>query len=83
MGETIVALDRDLSRFGPALKAAGFRVVDADDANVGVADVVVLDGLDDHVMGMVTTKFATPTVDATGRTADQVVAAVRQHLQDE
>ncbi len=81
MGEALVALDRDLSRLGAALKAAGFRVVDADDADVGAADVVVLDGLDDHVMGIATTKVAAPIVDAAGRTADQVVAAVRQHLQ--
>lgn len=83
MGETLVALDRDLSRFGPALQAAGFRVVDADDADAGSADVVVRDGLDDHMMGMATTLFPAPIVDATGLTADQVVAAVRQHLQED
>ena len=83
MGEALVALDRDLSRFASALKAAGFRVVDADDADVAAADVVVVDGLDDHVMGMATTEFPAPIVDATGLTAGQVVSAVRQHLQDE
>ena len=80
MAAQVVALDRDLSRLGGALKAAGFRVVVAEDAEQATADVVVLDGLDDHVMGMATTQFLAPTVDATGLTPSQVVAAVRRHL---
>ncbi len=80
MADALVALDRDLSRFGEALRAAGFRVVEADDASAASADVVVLDGLDDHVMGVATIQFPAPIVDASGLTASQVVAAVRQHL---
>ena len=80
MVDALVALDRDLSRFGEALTAAGFRVVQADDADVASADVVVLDGLDNHAMGVDTIQFLAPTVDASGLTAEQVVAAVRQHL---
>ena len=83
MVKALVALDRDLSRFGDALIAAGFRVVGADAADVASADVVVLDGLHDHVLGMATMEFPAPVVDAAGLTADQVVAAVRQHLRSD
>ncbi len=80
MAAQVVALDRDLSRLGGALQAAGFRVVAVDDGKLAAADVVVLDGLDDRIMGMATTPFPAPIVDATGLTPSQVVAAVRRHL---
>ena len=80
MERPIVAVDRDLSRFGETLEAAGFRVVAAGDADVAEAEVVVLDGMDDQAMGMENREIPAPIVDAAGMTADQVVAAVRQHI---
>ncbi len=80
MERPIVAVDRDLSRFGEALEGAGYRVVAAGDADVAEAEVVVRAGMDDHVMGMENREIPAPIVDAAGMTADQVVAAVRHHI---
>lgn len=85
MLKATIVMDSDLSMFRGALEAAGFRVLDADDVgSVGSnVDVVVVDGMDDGMLGLSTPTregAGAPVIDVTGMTADQLVAAVRERL---
>jgi hypothetical protein len=80
MQTATVAVDPDLSAFWEALRAAGYRVVSTDAEDAEHADAVVVDGMDDHLMGIETALTLAPVIDADGLTADQVVQAVRERL---
>lgn len=85
MFDATIVMDSDLSMFRAALEAAGFRVLDA---NAGAydgsaVDVVVVDGMDDGMLGMsapIREGTDAPVIDVTGMTAAQLVAAVRERL---
>jgi Na+/H+-translocating membrane pyrophosphatase len=78
MNRTVVAVDRDLGPYQDALREAGYHVVPADAAHLREAAAIVVDGIDDRVMGIETPLSPAPVINATGRTAEEVVEEVRR-----
>jgi hypothetical protein len=78
MDRMVIAVDSDLGPFEAALKQAGYEVVPLDQGRWHDAAAIVVDGIDDRVMGIETPLTPAPVINADGMTPDQVVAEVRR-----
>jgi hypothetical protein len=78
----VIAVDAGLTPYGDALERAGYRVVPLTTPPhaAGVAAVVV-DGLDERMLGMTGALGAAPVISVEGRSPDEVVAAVRRRVE--
>jgi hypothetical protein len=76
----VVAVDRHLTPYRDALAAAGFVVVPADGSLRADVAAVVVDGMDDQLLGEASDTPSAPVINAAGRTAAEVVDAVRARL---
>lgn len=75
--EQKVAVEGELAPFRDALERAGYRVVPLDEERLGEVAAVVVNGMDDDLLGIETVEAHAPVIDADGRTPDEVVAEVR------
>lgn len=78
---TIVAVDEDLGPYREAIRQAGYHVVPVSDHSVADAACIVVDGIDDRIMGIETALTPAPVINVTGMTAEQVVQEVRKRTQ--
>jgi hypothetical protein len=78
MDRAVVAVDRDLGPYEAALRDAGYHVVPLDSARLHEASAIVVDGIDERVMGIETPLTPAPVINATGMTAEEVVREVRR-----
>ena len=76
MNRATVAIEGELSPFSRVLKEAGYRVIPLDDQALSVAQVIVVQGTDNNVLGMEEPLFRTPVINADGMTPDQVLNEV-------
>ncbi len=79
MNKTI-AVDDKLQNVRQALQDQGYQVADLAQGMQSAAAIVV-SGMDDNLMGQQDIKAKIPVIDATGRTADEVIQEVAQKVQ--
>lgn len=72
-----VAVDDSLSNVQQALTEEGYEVVALDD-DLDAVVAIVVNGLDDDVMGIETRETTAPVIDADGLSANEVVEEVRE-----
>ncbi len=73
-----VAIAGELSSYRDALKARGFRVIPLTEAALDEADAIVVDGMEDDLLGMQDAATLAPVIDADGMTPEEVADAVEQ-----
>lgn len=74
----VVAVDRTLKPVQDALREAGFSVIGPEDAALRRPVAIVVDGLDDKIMGIENPVAPAPVINADGLTADQVLREVER-----
>jgi hypothetical protein len=75
-----VAVQDGLDPVRNALLAEGYHIVDL--RHVNNADLVVLNGINENLMGIADTSTKAPVITANGLTPTQVVNEVRDHLRN-
>lgn len=73
----MVAVEGELTPFRAALERAGYRVVALDETSRREAAAIVINGMDDGVLGIETATSPAPVIDADGLTPEEVVRLVR------
>lgn len=73
-----IAVEPPLSPVVDTLKQAGYHVVSLDDDAWRTAQAIVVQGMDDHFLGMQDPETHAPVIDADGMTPDQVLAEVNR-----
>ncbi len=84
MASKTVALEEGLTSYQQGLESAGFstviiRNVDKD-TKWQQADLLVLNGMDENLMGIQSTKTKIPVIAANGQTVDELVEIARERL---
>jgi hypothetical protein len=74
----LVAVDRTLKPVRATLEQAGYTVIGPEDAALGHPIAVVVDGLDDKVLGLETPLTTAPVINADGMSADEVLREVER-----
>ena len=74
----VVVVDRTLKPVEDALRQAGFTVVDPNDTSLGQAVAVVVDGLDDDLLGIETRRTPAPVINADGLTPAEVLREIER-----
>ncbi len=80
MAKATVAIEGSLTDVSRELKQEGYNVVDLTDKNARDADVVVITGEDDNVMGMSDISTKAPVIKARGLSAIQIKEELRNRL---
>lgn len=82
MDRAVIAVDDELTPYREALAAAGYRVVPLS-GGTAMRDVaaIVVDSIDDRVMGIADPLGPAPVISVEGMTADEVVKSVRQRVE--
>jgi hypothetical protein len=78
VSQAIVAVEPPLSPFARALEDAGYRVIALDEEALSVADAIVVQGTDNHFLGMEDPLTRAPVINADGRTPAEVVGEVNR-----
>jgi hypothetical protein len=79
--KTIIAVDDSLAPFRQALSHAGYQVVSLRALPPDDAAVIVVNGIDDRLLGMETAMTAAPIVNADGMTVDQMLREVARRVE--
>lgn len=74
----IIAVEDGLSNIKDALVQSGYKVVSP--GYGGKIDATIVTGMDDNFMGMQDIKDKYIVIDASGKTADQVIHELRSRL---
>ncbi|HHV62987.1 MAG TPA: YkuS family protein [Firmicutes bacterium] len=74
-----IAVSASLGNIRAALKNAGYDVVDIEEA-MGQADAMVISGIDTDMSGVQAISTEVPVLDATGKSADDIVAEVETRM---
>ncbi|NLA58546.1 MAG: YkuS family protein [Firmicutes bacterium] len=75
--QPIIAVDDQISGVKRALEESGYQVQDLSKGLEQTA-VIVVNGLDNNVLGMQDIVVDAPVIDAAGRDIDEIVADVRR-----
>lgn len=73
MMQGIIAVEKSLSRLFDTLETQGYEVVELDKQNVEGVDAIVVSGADINLMNMQDTLTDVPVINATGKTADEIL----------
>lgn len=73
MMQGIIAVEKSLSRLFDTLETQGYEVVELDKQNVEGVDAIVVSGSDINLMNMQDTLTDVPVINATGKTADEIL----------
>lgn len=76
----IIAVEASLSPYQAALRDAGFQVVPFARNRWPKAAAIIVDGLDDRLMGIETPRTSAPVIDASGFTPDQMVREIQRRI---
>lgn len=74
----VVAVDRTLGPVREALSDAGFSVIGPEDAALRHPVAIVVDGLDDNIMGIQQPVAQAPVINADGLTTEDVLREVER-----
>lgn len=83
MGQKTIALEEGLRRLQQPLKEAGFSTVEMDkEGKMGwqQADLVIVSGLNDNLMGIQNIETQVPVIRAAGLTAGEIINLARERL---
>lgn len=75
----IIAVDDKLINVRQALRDEGYQIADLSQS-LETAAAIVVSGMDDNLVGQQDIKTKVPIIDATGRTADEVVREVSEKI---
>jgi hypothetical protein len=75
--DATIALEKGLSRYRRVLEKAGYHVIPLDDQALGVAQAIVVQGLDKQFLGIDDPQSLAPVINADGMTPDEVLDAVQ------
>ncbi|MBZ4687637.1 MAG: hypothetical protein PWQ96_29 [Clostridia bacterium] len=75
-----IGLDKDLSRMRQALEQEGYNVVDLQDNNINSVDAIVVCGMENNLLGMEETKTKAAVIDSSGKTAEEIIADIKNSL---
>lgn len=75
----VIAVSASLGNVRAAFKDAGYDVVDIEEAR-GRADAVVISGIDTDMSGVQAISTEVPVLDATGKSAEDVLAEVEARM---
>lgn len=78
MINNVVAVDQGLDNVEEVLKAEGYQLVSPKQGDLSHVVAVVLNGLDENLMGMEDITTASTVIDASGLSADQVLEQVKR-----
>lgn len=84
MKQKTIALEEGLGRFRPPLEAAGFSTVEIarfGRTDLNGADLVMISGQNDDMMGIQTTSTPVPVINVAGFTAQEIVDLARERLE--
>lgn len=73
MMQGIIAVEKSLSRLFDTLETQGYEVVELNKQNVDGVDAIVVSGADINLMNMQDTLTDVPIINATGKTADEIL----------
>lgn len=74
----LIAVEKNLSRLVDLLENEGYEVVDLDGASLDTVDAVVVSGADNNLMGIQDALSDVPIIDATGKSADDILAELEK-----
>lgn len=77
MERPTVAIEEDLSAYQHVLEQAGCHVIPLNKRAVGIAQAIVVQGIDNNFLGMEDPETLAPVINADGMTPDEVLAAVK------
>lgn len=75
-----VAVEEELGNVRSALEEAGYRVVGMNPADLRRAQAVVVSGMDVNMLQQEDIRTDVPVINAAGRSAEEIVAAIRERL---
>jgi len=78
MKKVIAVEESLLDNIKEAAESQGYTVVKPE--NAGNVDALVISGMDDNVMGMQDIAVKSPVIDASGKTADQILDELERRL---
>lgn len=77
MAQNVVAVDQALGNVDTLLRAEGYRVVPLS-SDLSQVEAVVVNGLAENLMGIEEIMTASTVIDASGLSAEQVLAQVKR-----
>lgn len=78
--ERIIAVDDSLSPVRDYLINRGYRVVDIHDSDFDSVSAIVVNGIDDNMMGMQETMTKAPVIEASGRTPEEIAREIESRM---
>ncbi|PSR20959.1 MAG: hypothetical protein C7B45_12750 [Sulfobacillus acidophilus] len=77
MSDATVALEAGLTSYRHTLEKAGYHVIALDEQALGVAQAIVVQGLDNQFLGIADPQSLAPVINADGMTPNEVLHAVK------
>lgn len=72
-----IAIDDSLTPLKNRLKREGFKIVDMDKANLKKVDAVIVNSIDDNIMGIQNTLTKSPVISANGLDHEEVIKELK------
>jgi len=77
--QKLVAVEKDLNNVKQALQAAGYQVIDLDQAQKQEVQCSIITDGDENMLGIQTIMTNTPVINASGMTAQQIIEEVQKY----